>query len=56
MKTRVIKVDDRYYPQGRYLGGWKYFSPGFLYESISFKTKEEAIEFCEGQNNVVWKS
>lgn len=54
MKLRVVKIGDRYYPQGRQIGAWKNFSPGFLYQDVSFDSEQEAIEFCQAQSGVVW--
>jgi hypothetical protein len=45
MKTRVIKIKNRYYPQRRKCFIWRSFNPNVT-GVISFKTEREARIFC----------
>jgi hypothetical protein len=48
MKTRVIEIDNLFYPQYRFWFIWLRFSK-YIWggpECVSFATIEQAIEFC----------
>lgn len=63
MKTRVIQINGKFYPQRYGNFGWKNFKNKSDYEVISFSVKEVAIKFCEiemfnakEKSRVVWSS
>ncbi len=45
MKTRVVKENDRFYPQYRWMFIWCYFSNSWY--TVYWDTLEEAIDFLD---------
>lgn len=68
MKTRVLKKNNVFYPQYKFLFFWRCFQeedfaapPSMPYmSSVYKKTMSEAIEYCKAQTptkpEVVWES